>query len=572
MSQVVVVPILLFLSSNAFVAGVLSTSTELLEAVAVVAVATAIAWLFFSACGLVINALVKAPSTVRTIGVPVIFALTEIIRISAVYGLSAPENLGGDFGPLFRITAAAMTGVVLFGLMSVVAGDYRSYRQGYTAHAERLRSLTAVLRETESNVELVRTQLAVRIRPLLTENVQDAFALGARGGLTPADIADELFRISDELVRPLSHGLSRDAPAPLPFSLPPRVPRVSLRTFLDNVTAAAPFQPLAVATIVGLLFAPVLVLLPTLGSLLSWVLIVAAVLAIGYVGRRLMGPHLHRWPTAVRIVVITVMFALPGALFMVVAIVPTMASPELIDDVVIYGAVLGALLGWLPAIAEGLQYSRQRFVRELETMDQRIVWFQVRAQAQLWLDQKRLALALHGDVQGTILAAAMQLRNAVVEGPREVRRVIPRVEKTIQRSLQLVHEGPAPRRLGAVVAGINKTWSTLVSLRLEAPREVVAAVEADELCLEITAEIVKELHLNSFKHGRASACVVELAWGEPGTVILTLRNNGRALASREPTQGGLGDNFLSSVTLALATTDEPGGVVVDMVIPVAPRP
>ena len=69
------------------------------------------------------------------------------------------------------------------------------------------------------------------------------------------------------------------------------------------------------------------------------------------------------------------------------------------------------------------------------------------------------------------------------------------------------------------------------------------------------AEIIKELHLNSFKHGRATECVVTLGWGESGTVVLTMRNNGSPLSSRISPETGLGDTFLDSVSLSSSTAD-----------------
>lgn len=569
MSQSVVLPIVLFLSSNVFVAGVFQRSGDWSEPIAVVSIASLMAWVFFSASGLVINAAFRKPSAWRVVVVLTVYALTEVLRISAVYELSTPASIVGDYGPLFRLTGAASSGIVLFGLASVAVGDFRQYRERYLVHSGRLRGLTVALEETHSSVQLVRAQLAVNIRQLLTLNVSDAFRTGSVAGRPPEDIADDLFRLSDELVRPLSHGLSHDAPRALPFSVPSEAPRVPLGTFLDDVSSASPFQPGAMVTIFGLITAPTLFLFSSPRGFALYALFIVIVGATGYLGKSVITPHLRSVPVALRLLIITPLFSAPFVFFSAVLVAPGLERPELAGHIIAYGAVLGAILGWLPGIAEGLQHSRERFVAELETMDERLTWFQVRAQSQLWLDQKRLALALHSDVQGAILAAAIKLKNAVAESPLAAQRIIPAVQKAITKSLKLEHEGSRPLTLAAVVATVNSTWSTLISLTLSAPRDVSRAIERDPLALEVLAEVIKELHLNSFKHGRAAQCTVELAWGPSGVVNLTMRNDGSPLAVRESVEAGFGDSFLSSVSLGSSVADCADGVVVEMAIPVA---
>jgi len=569
MAQVVVVPIILFLSSNAFGAGIFQNSGAWTEPIAVVSMSAAIAWTFFSVAGFIINRAFRGPSAWRVGAVLGVYAATEVLRISAVYGLASPAIIAEDFGALFRSTAAATTGIVLLGLASVAVGDFRGYRERYVAHSERLRGLAAVLRETESRVQLARKQLAINIRRSLTLNVSDAFRDGSALGRQPEDIASDLFRISDELVRPLSHGLSHDAPAALPFTLPREAPRVPLSTFLDDVSSAAPFQPGPLVLIFGLITAPTLILFTGPQAFGLWALFLVLTGATAFLGKTFVGPYLRRIPAVLRLLIITPLFQAPFVFFIATVVVPGLGGPDGAIATLMYGAVLGAILGWLPGAAEGLQFSRQRFVDELGTMDERLAWFQVRAQSQLWLDQKRLAMTLHTDVQGTILAAAMRLKNALAEGPDAAQRVIPAVHKAITKSLQLEYAGARPVTLISVVAAVNSTWSTLTSLTLSAAPDVTQAIERDPLALEVVSELIKELHLNSFKHGRATECAVELTWGQSDTVTITMKNNGSPLEPRISGEGGLGDSFLSSVTLTSSITDGAGGVVVEMTIPIA---
>ena len=228
---------------------------------------------------------------------------------------------------------------------------------------------------------------------------------------------------------------------------------------------------------------------------------------------------------------------------------------------------MGAILGWLPAIADGLQYARQRFITQLETVDADLARAQVRAQSQLWLDQKRLALALHSDVQGTILAAAMQLQRAVAAGGNEAERVLPQVEQTIRKSLLLASGDTKVSKITSVVNKINKTWASLISLTVQTPKQVSAALNSDPLAMEIVCELIKELHINSFKHGRASECVMTLSLSDPGVLHLQMQNNGAPVSAQKSSGEGLGENFITTVTLSYSAQNIPEGVQIDLEIP-----
>lgn len=573
-SQVVIQPVLAFVSANAFVADIFGEATRS-QAIATVAIATLTAWFFFTACGVVINRWAATPNRVRVGVVAATFGATELIRISTLYALLADGAGVVDFGVGFRSLSAVVSGLVLLGLASVVVNDYRSYRDSYRAYQNRLESVRSAVHETEASVDMVRDQLALKVRRLLTQDIQEAFSPDASLSSPPDRIADELFRIADQIVRPLSHGVFDESlPSPGPRVLPgapEKPPRVSARTFVTAVTSAAPFQPVIHTLIVGLVLAPVLMLLNTVLGVVLSVACVGLVLALGHSGRRFLTPVLSRWPVIVRLLVITALFATPLVVYMAIVVVPGVSQEGLTVGILVYGAVLGAVLGWLPAIAEGLRYSRQRFLSDLEPLDNGLEWFRVRAQSQLWLDQKRLAWALHGDVQATILASAMQLKNAVSTSPENLEQVVSQVQDRIRRSLLLETAASPARRLSAVVATINQTWSTLVSLTVEASPAVVTVLESDGLALEVVSEAIKELHINAFKHGRATECVVNITQPTPDRVRVQAINNGSPLPEQTPTWG-LGGRFLATVSLEKTAHNTPDGVCVELSIPVTAPP
>lgn len=563
--QAVVAPILAFLFFNAFVAGLFDDATEPFFALANVALATIGAWGYFTVVGWCVNRLLPSQTAARSWAVAVVYASTELLRITVVFGLSGDAAAGSDYGMVFRLTAATTTGLVLFGLASVAVGDFFDYQRGYRDYAQRLTRLNSVLLETQSSIELIRAQFAMGVRRLVAENVTNAFKLGASKDSEHNAIAEELFRISDELVRPLSHDLSDAVSSPPQYTFPAEPPRVPFRTFLADATSVLPFQPVSLSIIVLVLTAQNLLLADSWAGVGAWILLQILVFGLSALGYFLVRPRLSRWPVWVRLLVITPFFAVPHMVYVVLFLAPGLPPGGSVVGFLIYGGILGALLGWLPAAAEGLRSSRARFVDALVSVDQSLAWSQVRAQSQLWLDQRRLALALHSEVQATILAAAMQLKNAVALGPEEAQKVLPKLERTIRQSLRLAHKGSQAPTLSSIVAKINRTWASLISLKLVATQDVIAALERDELALEVVSELIKELHLNSFKHGRASECVVTLTLASENSLSLHMHNNGAPLSLSS--SQGLGENLLENVTLRHTARNVEGGVEIELDVP-----
>jgi hypothetical protein len=117
------------------------------------------------------------------------------------------------------------------------------------------------------------------------------------------------------------------------------------------------------------------------------------------------------------------------------------------------------------------------------------------------------------------------------------------------------------------VDSLNHTWSSVLTLELEATPDVLHVIESDDLALEVVTEVIKELHINAFKHGKARTCVMSLSHPTQSTVVVKACNDGQPF--REKPEGlGLGDRFMSAVSLTKSVTNTSTGVCVEITIPV----
>lgn len=559
-AQAVILPALLFLFLSRATGEILGGGGDSATFLAVLALSVLVSWTLFTAAGMLIDALAPEPSWPRTIAVTTVYALTEVAGVETLNALTDPPDLGAGY----RIVAAMAVGLIFFGLASTVVGDYRAYRYSYRAYSERSFRLRVAFDETQAHVQLVRAQFATWVQRLLTYNVSNAFKLTTPAEPRHLEIANELFRISDEIVRPLSHGFAAKVPPSPDVPLAARPRRIPFASWSKDVVFAAPFQPVAATVLVAVATAPNLLLGRPLVSAALWVAFLGLVFISAAVGHRAL-VLLRKLHPAAAFAATTVVLAAPHSLYAGAYLRFALEVPTVSIIFFLYAGVLGGFISWLPGVAEGFQQSRRRTLSALESVDDQLAWWQVRAQSQLWLDQRRLALALHSDVQSTILSAAMRLKNAVEAGPAESKKVLPSVERTIKKSLQLSFEDSKLSTLRSVVTSINKTWASLITLKLDAPKDVGAAVGEDSLALEVLIEAIKELHMNSFKHGRATECVITLLFASEHSLRVVMRNNGSPLAA-DP-GAGLGGTFFETVCLSRSAKNIPGGVEIVLEIP-----
>jgi signal transduction histidine kinase len=261
-------------------------------------------------------------------------------------------------------------------------------------------------------------------------------------------------------------------------------------------------------------------------------------------------------------------YSLPvGLLFFVVTLnVP--ATQGLGVFVFIYGSLVGLILGWLIALSDGFRYARAEVLLQLTSANNELLWNETRLQSQLWLDQKRLALIVHNDVQATILSAGLSLKKAIQSGDEAVKKQLPALRKLISSSLQLDQRDQELTCIEDVVSQLNNTWGSLMTTTLSLESNASTVLAEDSLTTEVCSEIIREFVTNSLKHGQATLVTIHISKEGDNTLALTLVNNGRSLSVGE-SRSGLGTHFLDVVTLSFQLSDVAEGVQLYVVVPVA---
>lgn len=566
-SQAIVWPILFLLSLNISSSGLSDSPEARLIVLRVTIAALIAAGIYFTILGAVIDASVPQLGRLRTVLVAFLYGTTEIVRavliqlFAGAYGLVINPQWG------FRILAALTTGVLVFALVSTVVNDNFTYRESYKKLAMqrfRLRSLVDasldnLIRARDQLIQTTRDQLSQALRGTLSETEKK----------TPKfpEIIQNLFSVAEDVVRPLSHSLF-DNPLMLNSQdLNAQAPRVPIKTVIEKSSLTAPFRPGLLTLMASLLSVPSVLINFSLMYYLQWTLALVLIYATNALARKFVTPRMPSMVLVFRILLISLIYALPAIVFVRVALNESIVQESIVSETVLYGSLLGIVLGWLIATSAGMRTARTEMLEEISLINQELAWQNARIQSEMWLDQKSLALTLHNDVQATLLAAALKLKSAIDQDPLTAESALPQIKDLIYRSINFGSTAAREFTLPLIIERINDNWAGIITMRFTATAETLNIVENDHVALGVLEDVLSEFQNNSLKHGRASETTAILTMQQPEVLQVAMTNNGQALSSE--TQQGLGSAFLKSVALNYKLENFTRGVKLTVWLPVS---
>ena len=566
-SQAVVWPILVLLSLNISSMGISEGQESRLYVLRVVFAALVCAGLYFTIVGWFINVVAPQRRLLRTALVAFLYASTEVVR--AVLVLVFAQMLGLHTIPQwsFRVFAAATTGLLIFALMSTVLNDTDAYRKVYSNYYTRQIQLRSVVNASLENVIRARDQLVQTTQTLLSQALKSTLQDAENKSPSYQGIIDSLFSVAENIVRPLSHSLYEQSVQSEPADISVIAPRVSWRVIVQKSTVTEPFRPGLLIVIALLLSAPAVFSEFTVIFFLTWAGILVAIYLTQYLAQKYITPRLPSIPFVLRLLIIYVLYALSSVLLVQFLMSETINNQALFGESIIYGSVLGMVLGWLVASSAGLRSARLEVIEQIAEINNQLVWQNARLQAELWLDQKSLALTLHNDVQASLLAAALKLKASVEIGETAAQDELPEIRKLISRSINFTTSSTRVHTLDAVVTRINENWGGLITMKYTASGETLSRIEEDPVVLGVLEDVLSEFQNNSLKHGQASDTTAILTMPSDSIVQVAMSNNGHKIESTS--QAGLGSALMKSVSTDFKFENFTRGVSLTVKLPLS---
>lgn len=195
---------------------------------------------------------------------------------------------------------------------------------------------------------------------------------------------------------------------------------------------------------------------------------------------------------------------------------------------------------------------------------QALDWEVTRVQGVAWEQQRRFALALHGPLQGALMALLYRFEEQHTDSDTRELRDIAR-----QELMNVLNDVSSPENrvedFESVIDQLRTLWEGIAEIQLALTSEARTVLADDVTCRAIAIDVVREAVSNAIRHGKADAIVL-LVIAEEGSLELRVRNNG-AEQDGQVSERGLGSSFMDEVCLSWSLEHKGSATVLTARIP-----
>lgn len=485
----------------------------------------------------------KSPRPLLGIG---IFAVIGVARGLVVSELAPYVEPLARPGLGFQITVGVTYALLSLPFIAVVVDAIRRHRSLQASVAAAQRGWEEALRRTEQKLreeylayrQRVESDIATRVIMLT-----DELAIVAREASTSGAVhaAEELRRLSAEVVRPLSHELILDAPPARiePTFFNPDLPFLGVRDVLKEASHnpfAGRWVPCAAMAFLGAVGLMPLTSPSFIVTNIAWDVVVfgffPSVISLVLANRWTRLSPGAAWIASIAVWVLLALIGVAGTAIL---------GRVLTGDAVFYWSA-GA---FYVLISAGTVIALAGF-RRLRALDDELVSFLAEQEdratdlmARMERDRRHLGQVLHGSVQSSLTSAALRLEQwSVTMDSAELPRVITEVRTALESALAAVEVGTATSgSLSEVVLERVALWFGAVETSVQISED--AGIVDEPFLVEQVGDIVGEAMTNAVRHGHAEQISITIArLGSSLDVVVS--DDGEGPSVQQTAGGGLG--------------------------------
>ena len=511
------------------------------------------------------------PRAARPVAAIAVFALAGIVQASVI--LMLRPQLGLDtIEPVLLIATRAVAGVLWLSIVAVIVDDVRSHAARVDELTARITALGAVLRAERDDAERLSVELQEQTLGVLRRTIdQIARRLtGLEDGDGASAEAEDLRRLIDEEVRPLSHELlQREVFAEEPVAPDPPVRARARLGFIMRLAVST----IAAPTWLAVLLPMVLLLLfavQRIGVVFTVVVSVSYIVVVGagmVLARRLLDPVLPRLPAWVAALTVLGTYEVLAA----IAVINNWAWGDL--------SLIGRWVEWptlftLPAIWLGIaarnaaQVQRRDVEAHLEAVVADYSLITSRRRQRLRHEYQLVGQLLHGNVQSTLLAVSARIDHAAQTTGAERAAMLDAAGSDLHDLQARIAAPPAVVwTTQEALDDLTSMWDQLLEIRLHCSPTVLARLDASPSTRTTLIDVVAEALTNAVRHGAARTVVVRIELQGDERLTVMVRDDGRARPAGAP---GMGSRLLDAVAIEWALHTGPSGAVLNVALSLEP--
>lgn len=496
----------------------------------------------------------------RMIAIWLLFSTTEIFRTLYVAKLGLAIYLISDPQLVFRIVSGGATGLVIFGLTAFVQNNNFQFRYSLQELDQVQNELTETLSVTEEDIKSIRSQVLSTLRSAINNSLS---LVTQTSNLEKSDskiIVDELVRVSEEIVRPLSHKIFNTPLEVSKQSVTLQKKEFSSLQLIDLATSGTAFQPklflsVAIPLVIGVV---ALGQLEIKSSLFVATVFTLGIYLIGWFGNNYLTGILQKVTIPVRISIITVInFAITVFVFSNDLFLKFFDVSWSLPNVTYFFILVNAIT-WLLAFYAANNFARAQTLASLMENNEKLNWHNAKLRSQLAIEQQQLSAFVHRDIQGKLIAAALKFQQDIASGKDGDNSLLELNEliNTITEAVETKNEFPA---LDETVRNLNEIWDGIFHLDLDLESAAGKKLNKDKICLQSAADLIAEFATNSVKHGKSTKGKIEVSLSESNLLTLDMTNNGLPII--ENSAPGLGSQLAAQHCLSSCRNNLPSGGV-----------
>jgi signal transduction histidine kinase len=454
----------------------------------------------------------------------------------------------------FRLIGGPVIMVITLSLL-VAAIDSR---ERHARAVKELSATEAALIRSRAEAELVLQRERLQLIDTVTQTIRIPLArlhaaatAQGQGPEAANEMIQQIDHLLDVAVKPLSRAMASNIDGWIPSQIHEVV---SVRPRLRDIPVERPLYPLAQAV------ASASVLPATVAALHSYFTSAIAGLLVGLSAFAVLWAADRWWMTddslplgrSIRhLLPVYILAGLPSVL-----VVNVVGIQERLHGVFVAGVTLIIIAtGIVIAVTSATHQQRLRREEELRQVNAELAVGLAAISSELWMQRRRIAEFLHGDVQSGLILAATRLS----QGQDGVHLIAP-----IEHALDRLATADAERTPMTVFLGeLQQSWAGVIDISVDADRETLDFCDVHAGLQSLSQLSVQELVTNAARHGRARAANVSMALMDD-FVHICVRDNGDGLKDGPP---GLGSGIIEAASSSWSRARVDGWTVVSVTLP-----
>jgi len=354
-------------------------------------------------------------------------------------------------------------------------------------------------------------------------------------------LLDQIRKMIDEVVRPLSRSLDQSEQSWTPPVIDLRAHRIGFRSAFKESMNTSQINYLFVPIFMTVLTVPSVF---TRSSAINAFVVLPGTLLAGalwsYFVVKVIAP---RWNTAFSYFFLTSLIATFFA-FSSLIFTRDFENPySLFVPAIVFYVTWSLVLSFLKTLFRLNAEANMK----LDEFTNELAWQVAHLRKRSFQNKVRLAAVLHGQVQAKLASTYLQISSLDLADPKLDTKIEPLFTELAKTMDGMDSQESSSQDLVEMLQKVSENWAQIAQIKLVAEQEILLEIQADQVCTAALVELIPELCFNSIKHGMATQISVDFKFKSDRVLELVVSNDG----SVEGTASGmgLGSKLLSEISI-----------------------